>query len=108
MPALLLFGLEIGEQDTTMASTEQDGTAATTVEQLGSMSLKSVERKDDDEANKPTTKNGTPTLTLLCSACGKKPNSLKKCNGCKCVWYCDKECQNKHRKEHKHECRPIK
>ena len=27
---------------------------------------------------------------------------------CKCVWYCDKECQNKHWKEHKKECKRIK
>ena len=64
----------------------------------------SVERKDND--TEPTAEDGTPTK--LCSECGKKSNSLKKCTACKCVWYCDKECQNKHRKEHKHECRPIK
>ena len=34
-------------------------------------------------------------------------DALKKCNGCKCVWYCDKKCQNKHRKVHKHECKVI-
>jgi hypothetical protein len=44
----------------------------------------------------------------LCSACGEKSDALKKCRNCKCVWYCDKECQNKHWKEHKKECRPIK
>jgi len=44
----------------------------------------------------------------LCSACGKKSDTLKKCNGCLCVWYCDKKCQNKHRKEHKKECKVIK
>ena len=31
-----------------------------------------------------------------------------KCRACKCVWYCDKECQNKHWKEHKKECKRIK
>ena len=31
-----------------------------------------------------------------------------KCRACKCVWYCDKDCQNKHWKEHKKECKPIK
>jgi hypothetical protein len=87
-----------------MASITEDGTAAAT-EQLGSMSLRSKERKDND---KPTTKNGTSTSKLLCSACGKKSNTLKKCAACKCVWYCDKECQNKHRKEHRKECRGIK
>ena len=51
--------------------------------------------------------NGTPTKTL-CSACGKESNTVKKCNGCLCVWYCDKECQNKHRKEHRKECKLVK
>ena len=64
-----------------------------------------VQRKEND--TEPAAKNGTTPTKLLCSACGKKSNTLKKCNGCKCVWYCDKECQNKHRKEHKRECRPI-
>jgi hypothetical protein len=31
-----------------------------------------------------------------------------KCRACKCVWYCDKDCQNRHWKEHKKECRRIK
>ena len=89
-----------------MPSSREEGTASA-AEQLGSMSLgESVERKDDNKTN-PTEKNGTNTKKL-CSACGKKSDALKKCNGCKCVWYCDKKCQNKHRKEHKHECRPIK
>ena len=94
-----------------MASSNEGGIAAAAAEQLGSMALgKSGERKEDIEAKntEPTTKNGTPTK--LCSACGKKSkaaNALKKCNGCKCVWYCDKKCQNKHRKVHKHECKVI-
>jgi hypothetical protein len=89
-----------------MASTIKDGTAAA-AQQLGSISLgKSVERKEND--TEPTAKNGTNPAKKLCSACGKKSNTLKKCNGCKCVWYCDKDCQNKHRKEHKKECKLIK
>ena len=93
-----------------MSSSKQEGTAAaasvqSAQRQLGTMSLgESAERKDDDA--KPTAKNGTPAK--LCSACGKKSATLKKCNACKCVWYCDKKCQNKHRKDHKKECRLIK
>ena len=88
-----------------MASSKQEGTSAA-ADQLGSMSLgDSAERKENDTEN--SEENGT-TPTKLCSACGKKSNTLKKCNGCMCVWYCDKKCQNKHRKEHKKECRPIK
>ncbi len=69
---------------------------------------KQVARKSQKAGNEmeTTAKVGTPTK--LCSACGTKSDTLKHCNGCKCVWYCNKECQNKHRKEHKHECRRIK
>ena len=89
-----------------MKSSKGEGTVAA-AEQLGSMSLgeTAVERKDDD--TEPNAENGT-TLTKSCSAGGKKSDTVKKCNGCKCVWYCDKECQNKHRREHKKECRRIK
>ena len=93
-----------------MASTKEGDTAAA-AQHLGFMSLSgsAVGRKDTDkDTGESTAKNGTTPTTKLCSACGKKSDALKKCNGCKCVWYCDKECQNKHRKEHKHECRPIK
>ena len=65
------------------------GGTATATEQLGSTSL-------DESATK------------LCSACGKKSDSLLKCRSCKCVWYCDKDCQNRHWKEHRKECKRIK
>ena len=100
------LGLEIEEQDTTMPPSKQEGTAAAAAaEQIGSMTLGESAGKKENETE-PTTKNGTPSK--MCSACGKKSNTLKKCNGCKCVWYCDKKCQNKNRKEHKIECRRIK
>jgi len=44
----------------------------------------------------------------MCSACENKSDTLKMCRACKCVWYCDKKCQNKHWKEHKKECTRIK
>ena len=87
-----------------MAPSKQEGTAAA-AQQLSSMSLKeSAERKDDDAQPE----SGTTPNKKLCSACGKESDALKKCNGCRCVWYCNKKCRNKHLKEHKHECRPIK
>ena len=89
-----------------MASSKQEGTSAA-AEQLGSMSLgESVERKDDDA--EPTARNGTTSAAKVCSACEKKSDALMKCRACKCVWYCDKKCQNKHWKEHKKECKSIK
>ena len=66
----------------------------------------SVERKDNH--TEPDAKNGTTPTKKFCSACGKKSDTLMKCRACKCVWYCDKKCQNKHWREHKKECKPIK
>jgi hypothetical protein len=71
------------------------------------MSLgESVEGKAEPQNNVDAEKSGTPTK--LCSACGKKSDSVKKCTACKCVWYCDKGCQNRHRREHRKECKRIK
>ena len=82
-----------------MSSNKEDGTAAT-AEQIGSMSLDgSVEPENTEEAEAPT---------KSCSACGKKSDALKKCTACKCVWYCDKKCQNKHWRGHKKECKRIR
>jgi len=86
-----------------MASSKQDEEAAAAAEQLGSISLgKSVERNTEPES----VQNEAPAK--MCSACGKKSDALKKCTACKCVWYCDKKCQNKHRKEHRKDCKRIK
>lgn len=87
-----------------MSPSEQEGAAAA-ARLLGSMSLgESVERIDNDAGH--AKKNGT--TKKFCSACGKKSDAVKMCNGCKCVWYCDQACRDKHRKDHKHECRRIK
>ena len=88
---------------------KEDNTAAA-IEQLGSMSLgeKCAERKSEPENNEDAENNGTPTQKKLCSWCGKESDTAKKCTACKCVWYCDKECQNKHWKEHKKECKRIR
>ena len=94
-----------GKKPKGRAPSADAGAAAAAAEQLGSVSLgESMERKDNDV--EPNAKNGTPTK--LCSACGKGSNTAKMCTACKCVWYCDKECQNKHRKEHRNDCKRIK
>ena len=94
-----------GEHRATMASTKGDGTAAVASQQLGFMSIASSPKSKDNDTEQPNAKNGT---TQLCSACGKKSSTLKKCTTCKCVWYCDKECQNNHCREHGIECLGIK
>ena len=85
-----------------MASSKEDETAMLDA-LFGPISLgESVERKDNETENKEA-----PTK-LLCSACEKESDAHKKCRNCKCVWYCDKDCQNKHWKEHRKECKRIK
>ena len=94
-----------------MPSTDENGTAAAAAAERhdsfppAEPSVKT--RKVQPESSEDAKKNEAPTK-LFCSACGKESNTLKKCDGCKCVWYCDKECQNKHWKEHKKECKVIK
>jgi hypothetical protein len=66
----------------------------------------SAERNVGPKKQNEDDTNGTSTK--LCSACEKKSDTLMKCRACKCVWYCDKDCQNRHWKEHKKECKPIK
>ena len=93
----------------TMATVPEDGTAAA-AQQLGSMSLgDAVERTGDEseEKKEEAKKNGTKPKKM-CSKCGKESDTLMKCRACKCVWYCDKDCQNRHWKEHKKECKQIK
>ena len=41
-----------------------------------------------------------------CAGCGEP--ATKRCARCKEVWYCGSECQRKHWKEHKSECRTAK
>ena len=97
-------GKSYTKNKTIMASSKESDTSAA-AEQLGSLSL-GGDRKGEPEAKNEDDTNGTPTK--LCSKCGKESDTLKKCTACKCVWYCDKECQNRHWKEHKTECKPIK
>ena len=61
---------------------------------------------DRPETNEDAENNGIPAK--ICSACEKKGDTAKLCNWCKCVWYCDGNCQNKHHLEHEHECKRIK
>ena len=91
-----------------MPSSKEDGIAAAAADQLASTSLgESGERKvvESSETNEDAEENEAPKR---CSACGEKSDTLKKCRNCKCVWYCDKDCQNKHWKEHKRDCKRIK
>ncbi|XP_044174005.1 uncharacterized protein LOC114974698 [Acropora millepora] len=52
----------------------------------------------------------SPSLAELeCAFCHSKPvEPLKKCLGCKKVFYCRKECQTKHWRDHKAYCRQHK
>lgn len=41
-----------------------------------------------------------------CKYCGTRrlPSDIKKCSGCKKVYYCNETCQKKHWKHHKRRC----
>ena len=43
--------------------------------------------------------------TTCCAACGKVSDDLKKCDACKLVKYCNRECQATHRRAHKKTCK---
>ena len=45
---------------------------------------------------------------LLCNASGCKSNGKLVCSSCKSVKYCGKDCQQRHWKSHKPNCRPMK
>jgi hypothetical protein len=92
-----------------MATAKDDETAMLDA-LLGPMTLSESAKRETNETEPPTAKNGTAHNKKLhvCSACGKERTDLKLCNGCKCIWYCDKDCQNRHRKEHRKECKRIK
>ena len=94
-----------------METSKEDGTSTATG-QIGSMSLgESVESADNNQTgnnNEDDEENGTTPAKKLCSACGKESSAPQKCGACRCVWYCNKECQNKHWKVHKKECKRIK
>ena len=44
---------------------------------------------------------GTP---WICGFCGREDKSNKKCTGCYFMWYCNSDCQIKHREQHSSMC----
>ena len=44
----------------------------------------------------------------FCSTLNTPENILRKCSACNIVYYCNKECQTKHWKDHKKKCRKAK
>ena len=46
-------------------------------------------------------------LSNICSYC-QTPAAKSRCGGCKSAYYCDRNCQSKHWKEHKKICRKMK
>ena len=44
-------------------------------------------------------------LSTECEYCNSFSDKLLVCSGCEKVRYCSRECQTKHRKQHKHECK---
>ena len=102
--AMLLFGSMPQEIFRRYMQTATSATAAT-AQQLGSMSLGESAERAEPGAEKA---KAGEAQAKFCSSCGKNSDALKTCNGCKCVWYCDKICQMNHRRDHKEECRRVK
>ena len=55
----------------------------------------------------PQRKVGPPRPRHCVRRVEKECDTVKKCNGCTCVSYCDQKIQNKHREEHAKECMRI-
>ncbi|KXJ13382.1 hypothetical protein AC249_AIPGENE11864 [Exaiptasia diaphana] len=57
------------------------------------------------DQSKSITTDLHPSLDLCCAFCKNPSKDLKKCTGCKKVFYCNRECQKQHwKKEHKLVC----
>ena len=67
-----------------------------------------AEKASSDDTTPPPAAAATTTSTPACSYCNSTPIKLKRCKGCKSVWYCDAKCQVKHWKTHKRDCKSIK
>jgi hypothetical protein len=50
-------------------------------------------------------KTGYPRV---CGSCSKGSERMKKCSGCRTVWYCSSECQNADWKRHKADCKRVR
>ena len=58
--------------------------------------------------NVDTASSSVQLFGSKCNFCGKKSENIKKCMGCKKVFYCDTSCQQHHwRVEHKTQCSKI-
>lgn len=49
-------------------------------------------------------KKNLPALKTPCTSCGTALHGMKKCAGCKLVYYCSKFCQQNHWTVHKEQC----
>ena len=45
-----------------------------------------------------------PTLCSLCHQPGSASSPLKRCSGCQCFYYCSREHQKQHRRDHRSLC----
>ena len=46
---------------------------------------------------------------MRCEVCGDRGDTeLAQCSGCLQAWYCSRDCQRRHWREHKRDCRPCR
>ncbi len=61
------------------------------------------ERKQDEKSS-----SSLQSMAIACGNCGKSQPNMPFCTQCKKIWYCKKECQIQHWKEHKNVCAGLK
>ncbi|KAL9188810.1 hypothetical protein ACHAXT_007188 [Thalassiosira profunda] len=59
------------------------------------------------DGQRQTSRRENPSMSK-CTACGKGGESLKKCNACKSVKYCSRQCQSSDWRKHKTRCDHLK
>ena len=67
----------------------------------------SADDDDEYEYDEEETKNKKKEEeeVQVCASCGTISEKLKRCTGCKLVYYCGRDCQVSHRKLHKKMCK---
>jgi len=63
-----------------------------------------VKAQDEEIESKEKQARGEPSL---CAGCGERQKGMSRCTRCMQVWYCGRECQKKHWKQHKPQCRML-
>ncbi|KAF2635075.1 hypothetical protein P280DRAFT_554119 [Massarina eburnea CBS 473.64] len=68
----------------------------------------SSEAQNASSSTNEASSSSTPEVPIAtCAQCEASPSTLKQCNKCHSVSYCNKDCQKAHYKTHKKECAKL-